>query len=162
MIELLLALLHFIAGATGVLLVYGGDYIPPAKHILISGVVLTIVYYTTTFILQHRSKKAKRLVMFSITVYISVFLSSYLYSVWTFDKLFSAEVIMKVILFMLLLVSVYGNILYMRAETSYKKKRGNQRIQVPRKESLIEKYKNRNQEPEQEVILILGESTENE
>ncbi|MFZ7947171.1 MULTISPECIES: hypothetical protein [Bacillaceae] len=161
MIQLMVALLHFVAGGIGVALMMGGEYIPSPKLIMLAGSALTLVYYAASFVTKGRSKKIRRLLVFSLTVYISLLLSSYLYSAWTFDKIFSAAMMMKAILFMLLLLSTYGNFLYMRAESSYKKKRGNQRIKEPAQESMYEKWKNRKQEPKQEVMIVLGESTEN-
>ena len=162
MIQLLLALLHFAAGGIGVALMMGGEYIPSPRLILLTGLALTLIYYAASFLTKGRSKKLQRMLVFSLTVHLSLLLSSYLHSVWAFDKIFSAEMMMKAILFMLLLLGTYGNFLYMRAESSYKKKRGNQRIKEPAQESMYKKWKNRKQEPKQEVMLVLGESTENE
>lgn len=162
MVQLLIALLHFVVGGVGVALMLGGDYIPSPKLILLTGAALTIGYYVTAFATKRNSRKLQRLLVFSLTIYVAMLLSSYLHSVWTFDKIFSAEMIMKAILFMLLLVGVYGNFIYIRAETSYKKKRGNQRIKEPPQESMYEKWKNRKKKSKQEVMIVLGESTDNE
>jgi len=70
---------------------------------------------------------------------------------------------MKLTLVMLGLIGVYLNVVFIRAEISYKKKRGNQRIEEQPNKSYFEKRKEEKERIERgEVRIILGASTDNE
>lgn len=163
MIQLTIALINFILGGLGVMFMFNGDFIPQPKTILVLSLILIVLYYGFKLYTKQASKKLDRLMYVSIGIYVSLLFSSFIYHSWKFDKLLSNTVMMKVVLFMLLLLSIYGNVLFLRAESSYKKKRGNQRIKETPEKTLLEKFRERNKvEDNQDVKLILGESAENE
>jgi len=70
---------------------------------------------------------------------------------------------MKLTLVLLGITGIYLNIVFIRAEISYKKKRGNQRIEEQPNKSYFEKRKEEKERIERgEVRIILGVSTDNE
>jgi len=70
---------------------------------------------------------------------------------------------MKLTLVLLGITGVYLNIVFIRAEISYKKKRGNQRIEEQPNKSYFEKRKEEKERIKRgEVRIILGASTDNE
>ena len=70
---------------------------------------------------------------------------------------------MKITLVLLVTVAVYLNAVFIRAEISYKKKRGNQRIEEQPNKSYFEKRKVEKERIERgDVRIILGASTDNE
>jgi len=70
---------------------------------------------------------------------------------------------MKLTLVLLGITGIYLNIVFIRAEISYKKKRGNQRIEEQPNKSYFEKRKEEKERIERgEVRIILGASTDND
>jgi len=70
---------------------------------------------------------------------------------------------MKLTLVLLGITGIYLNIVFIRAEISYKKKRGNQRIEEQPNKSYFEKRKEEKERIERgEVRIVLGISTDNE
>jgi len=79
------------------------------------------------------------------------------------EKFLSRLTMMKLTLVLLGITGVYLNIVFIRAEISYKKKRGNQRIEEQPNKSYFEKRKEEKERIERgEVRIILGVSTDNE
>jgi len=69
---------------------------------------------------------------------------------------------MKLTLVLLGVIGIYLNIVFIRAEISYKKKRGNQRIEEQPNKSYFEKRQEKKERIERgEVRIILGASTDN-
>lgn len=161
MLLVVMALLNMILCGVGFTVIFNGVTIPEPMEILAIGAVGTFLYYGYKTISGERYKRADQLMMLVITFYISLFLSCVLYSVWTFDQVFGALSVTKVILFLLLLLSIYGNLLYIRAVSSYKKKRGNQRIKEDPKDGLWQRLLSKKQEEVRDVYLVLGESADN-
>lgn len=158
-----IALANLLLSGIGITLIFNGVSVPEPTNVLIIGSVGTLFYYGFMLSNGIQHKQANRIMLVAVSMYMSIFLSSVLYSVWTFDLMFSALVMAKGVLFLLILLSLYGNVLYMRAVSSYKKKRGNQRIKEPPKESVFSLFrKHKNESNNKEVYLILGESAENE
>lgn len=98
-----------------------------------------------------------------MTLFGAMFFASLIYSVWDMEKFLSRLTMMKLTLVLLGITGVYLNIVFIRAEISYKKKRGNQRIEEQPNKSYFEKRKEEKERIERgEVRIILGVSTDNE
>ena len=66
-------------------------------------------------------------------------------------------------LVLLVIVAVYLNVVIIRAEISYKKKRGNQRIEEQPNKSYFEKRKEEKERIDRgDVRIVLGASTDND
>jgi len=79
------------------------------------------------------------------------------------EKFLSRLTMMKLTLVLLGITGIYLNIVFIRAEISYKKKRGNQRIEEQPNKSYFEKRKEEKERIERgEVRIVLGISTDNE
>ena len=79
------------------------------------------------------------------------------------EKFLSRLVMMKLTLVLLGITGVYLNVVFIRAEISYKIKRGNQRIEEQPNNSYLERRKEEKKRIERgEVKIILGVSTDNE
>ncbi|MGE7920662.1 hypothetical protein ACQKM9_17255 [Viridibacillus sp. NPDC093762] len=98
--------------------------------------------------------------------YICLILANGLRNNWTLETLIKASTFSKFILVMLLITVTYLNIIYIRAESNIKKKRGNQRIQVEPNngKNLFKTLSQYNKEREYEknnIVIILGKKTNN-
>lgn len=142
---------------------YNGVYIPSVKLILLSGLMAIAIHFIVCRIQPNKNKKLDKLMGFSMTLFGVMLLSSFVYSSWKMEKFLSHFTMMKLTLVLLVVVAVYLNVVFIRAEISYKKKRGNQRIEEQPNKSYFEK---RNEEKERiergDVRIILGASTDNE
>ena len=79
------------------------------------------------------------------------------------EKFLSRLTMMKMTLVLLVIVAVYLNVVIVRAEISYKKKRGNQRIEEQPNKSYFEKRKEERERIKRgEVRIVLGVSTDND
>src|SRR5690606_6440018 len=116
------------SAALGVTIMYNAVYIPSAKLILVSGLITLATYFIVKQVQQSRNKKLDKLMSISMTLFGSMFLASLIYSTWDMEKFLSRLTMMKLTLVLLGITGVYLNIVFIRAEISYKKKRGNQRI----------------------------------
>jgi len=149
--------------ALGVIAMYNAVYIPPAKLILIFGLTVTVIYFIVKCIQQRKNKKLDRLMSFTMSLFASMLLSSLVHSAWDMEKFLSRLTMMKMILVLLLIVALYLNVVIVRAEISYKKKRGNQRIEEQPNKSYFEKRKEERERIKRgDVRIVLGESTDND
>ena len=100
---------------------------------------------------------------FTMTLFASMFLSSLVHSAWDMEKFISRLTMMKMTLVLLVIVAVYLNVVIVRAEISYKKKRGNQRIEEQPNKSYFEKRKEERERIDRgDVRIVLGASTDND
>ncbi len=100
---------------------------------------------------------------FTMSLFASMFLSSLVHAAWNMEKFLSRLTMMKMTLVLLVIVAVYLNIVIIRAEISYKKKRGNQRIEEQPNKSYFEKRKEERERIERgDVRIVLGASTDND
>ncbi len=151
-----------VLGIAGFTSMYNGWYIPSPKVWLMVGLALVVGYYVTSMG-QAKKKKLDRLVAFSLTLFGVMILGSMVYSGWKMEKLITAFTMMKITLVLMGIIGIYLNIMFIRAEISYKKKRGNQRIKEQPNKTYFEKLREkREQEKSNELVLVLGKSTDNE
>lgn len=161
--QALVVAISFILATSGVTLMYNAVYIPTTKLILISVLMILAIYVIVKRIQQRRNKKLDRLMSFTMSLFAAVFLSSLVHSVWDMEKFLSRLAMMKMTLVLLVIVAVYLNVVFIRAEISYKKKRGNQRIEEQRNKSYFEKRKEGKERIKKgEVRIVLGASTDND
>src|SRR5690625_399985 len=111
-----------------------------SSHYLYIGIALAIIYLIVRRT-HSINKWADRLVVLSSTLFVVQMGTSYIYFNWKMTSLISAYSIMKILLVLLTLTAVYINFAYIRAEQSYKKKRGNQRIKSEPKKPIMEQLK---------------------
>ena len=98
-----------------------------------------------------------------MTLFGAMFIASLVYSTWDMEKFLSRLTMMKLTLVLFGITGIYLNIVFIRAEISYKKKRGNQRIEEQPNKSYFEKRKEEKERIERgEVRIILGASTDND
>ena len=162
-LQVLIVAISFLAAALGVTAMYNAVYIPPAKLILILGLTVTVIYFIFKRLQQRKNKKLDRMMSFTMSLFASMLLSSLVHSVWEMEKFLSRLTIMKVTLVLLMIMTVYLNVVIIQAEISYKKKRGNQRIEEQPNKSYFEKRKAEKERIEKgEVRIILGGSTDND
>ncbi len=98
-----------------------------------------------------------------MTLFGAMFIASLVYSTWDIEKFLSRFTMMKLTLILFGIIGVYLNVVFIRAEISYKKKRGNQRIEEQPNKSYFEKRKEEKERIKRgEVRIILGGSTDND
>ncbi|MEN1969678.1 hypothetical protein WMZ97_16570 [Lentibacillus sp. N15] len=146
-------------------LMFKGVYIPSGKTPFFIGIAFGLIYLLVGHLFNtDRSKRLNRMLIFSISLYIAFSLGGLVYYHWKMDYFISSLFMMKISLAAITAFLIYINVIYIRAEISYKRKRGNQRIQKESKKGQIDRWleKKKEKEDSNEIIIILGNSTESE
>ena len=77
---------------------------------------------------QKEGNKNKEVYLLSITaIYINLAISTFIHNIWSTEKIFTQQGITKLSIFVFLAMSVYLAIAYIRARSTYKQVKGNQR-----------------------------------
>lgn len=157
------SLIWFALGGMSVMLFYNEKFIANPQLYLVLVFAVFLSHNIIKALKGERNKRVDRLVYLTMTVFISLFLSSLIYKHWTSERFITAKLLSNSILSILIFGGLYLNVMIMRAEDSYKKKRGNQRIKEQPGESLIDKWKKkRESKKNKEIYITLGVSAENE
>lgn len=163
MLQIIVALISFGVSGYGITLMWEGNFIPEPVWFIVLGIGTLIVHIIIRYLTQDKKRKIDRLVTVTTTIYGVLVISSFIYYNWTLDKFISATFLMKLAMVILLVLTLYINYVVMRAEISYKKKRGNQRIKEQPKETIIEKWKRRKEQKKlNEIYIVLGEAEESD
>lgn len=163
MLQMIVALISFGLSGYGAMMLWEGNYIPKPVWFIVLGILTMIIHLVIRHITQENKRKTNRLVSVTVSIYGVLTVASFTYYQWKFEKFISAASMMKVVLFLLLFSALYLNYVVMRAETSYKKKRGNQRIKEQPNETVIQKWRKRKKSKEaNDIYIVLGESAESE
>ena len=129
---------------------------------LIPAIALITLYLFNRRVHQE-NRKADKLMILSSSFFTVAIISHFIYSNWKLINLISEIMMAKIIVVLLGLFALYINIIYIRAEQSYKKKRGNQRIREEPKQGYIEQFmegfKKKEKNPN-EIVLQIGLSAE--
>lgn len=142
---------------------FKGIYIPGGKTPLIIGLVFGVLYYLIKYLFgEKKSAKITRLLIFSLSLYVSISLGSLTYNHWKWESLITSSTMMKIILIVLSVAIIHLNILYIRAEISYKRKRGNIRIQQEQPKNHVKSWLENRKKNGEELSIQLGVSTETE
>ncbi|WP_210469074.1 hypothetical protein [Sporosarcina sp. 6E9] len=161
--QVIIVVISFLSAALGVTVMYNAVYIPSVKLILITGLIALVTYFTIKQLQQSKNKKLDKLMSISMTLFGAMFIASLVYSTWDIEKFLSRFTMMKLTLILFGIIGVYLNVVFIRAEISYKKKRGNQRIEEQPNKSYFEKRKEEKERIKRgEVRIILGGSTDND
>ncbi|QUW20905.1 hypothetical protein JSQ81_13900 [Sporosarcina sp. Marseille-Q4063] len=161
--QVIIVVISFLSAAFGVTIMYNAVYIPTAKLILISGLIALVTYFVLKQLQQSKNKKLDKLMSISMTLFGAMFLASLVYSAWDLEKFLSRLTMMKLALVLLGIIGVYLNVVFIRAEISYKKKRGNQRIEEQPNKSYFEKRREEKEKIQRgNVRIVLGASTDND
>lgn len=108
-------------------------------------------------------RKMEKLMSITMTLFGVMFLSSFIYSVWDMEKFLLRLTMMILILVLLGITGIYLDVVFIRAVISYKKKRGNQRIEEQPNKSCFDKRKEvKERIGRGEVRIILGGSNDND
>ncbi|MFS0689010.1 hypothetical protein AB1K89_07200 [Sporosarcina sp. 179-K 8C2 HS] len=161
--QVIIVAISFLTAALGITSMYNAVYIPTSKLILISGLTVTVIYFIVRRLQQQKYKKLDRLMSLTLSLLAAMFLSSLVHAAWNMEKFLSRLTMMKMTLVLLVTVAVYLNVVFIRAEISYKKKRGNQRIEQQPNKSYFEKRKEERERIKRgDVRIVLGASTDND
>mgnify|MGYP001230980154 CR=1 FL=1 len=145
-------------------LMYKGVYVPNWKIPLFMIFVFASVYSFARYLMGERKvAKVARLYIFNLTMFVVYMLSAVVYHNWKMESIISRFSMMKLTMIILIIAIIYLNFVYIRAEISYKRKRGNIRIQQEKPKTLAERWKEwRARKDNNEIIIKLGNSTESE
>lgn len=162
LLSLIIVVISIMVNVSLFFLMYKGVYIPSGKTPFLIGIITVVLYWIVgRFAGEQRSKNLTRTLIFSVSMFIPYSLSSLVYHAWKADKFISSLSVMKIVLFIAMAIVVYLNVVYIRAEISYKRKRENQRIQKEPKKSKFQLWKERKEKEKNKVVSIqLGQSTE--
>ncbi len=118
-----ISLLASILAITGYCLMFQEIVIPAPMFPLISASSLFLLYAVSKWARKKDSTNVNRLVVLTIALFIVMFIGSLAFKFWQWEQMVTREFIMKLTIVLLGLLGVYLNIMYMRAESSYRKKR---------------------------------------
>lgn len=162
MITLGVVLLSFVTNVVLYYLMYKGIYIPSAMMPILLALIMLCIYFMIGKIFGgNTNPKVTRVFLFSLTLYLPSTLGSLTYAHWKWKSLISPFGMSRIILVITALGIIYLNFVYIRILISYKRKRGNIRIQKEQPKSLLERWRNR-KEGKEEISLMLGRSSEAE
>lgn len=144
---------------------WAGHLVMKPMWLLSLGLITIVIYMLLRVIEQESRPNLNRLMTVTMSVYVVLFLGSVIHYEWIFDRFISASFLSRVVMMLLLLVVLYLNFIFMRMESSYKKKRGNQRIKESSKGTFFEQLKGlfkKEQGNPNDIFILLGEVTDNE
>lgn len=155
----IVAIVSSVLNVMFLILIYKGIYIPNWKVLLLLIVLFVSVYGLARFVIgEPKDSKVFRVHVFNVTMFVAYMLSVLVYHNWKLERVISPFGMMKITLLILIALIVYLNFVYIRAEISYKRKRGNIRIQQEKPKSIFEKLKEK--KSDDEIVVQLGFSTE--
>lgn len=136
----------------------------PSPLICINLIILTLGLYIVQFIQKQRNKIKESTLILTISIYINLFLSSSLYNMWEWERVFTKEAITKLVLTLLTILTIYVVYVYVQMKLNYKKVKGNQKQRnwgpLSRGKNIF--LRRRNQEKGKgEIYLTLGNIYEN-
>lgn len=162
MTPLIFSFVMFLLSGLSALLLYNEKIIlTPGMYLIVSLIIALVYIYIRRG--SREDKRADKLTILAISVFMSNILTSLIRREWELTNIISQSAITKISTVILVLSVMYLNFLYVRAEYSYKKKRGNQRIQEEPEESLFTQlFSNKKERDDDDVFLVLGKSADNE
>src|SRR5699024_9131841 len=131
------------------------DFIVSSVYLFISVILLWFLYDETwlfsskvylivflamgiVYLLLRRAygyaKNTDRMIVLSLSFVVVAILSSVVHSGWKLTNYVESSTMLKISIILLVGIAVYLNAVYLRAEHSYKRKRGNQRLKEEPKE----------------------------
>ncbi len=126
MIQKILSVLLFAGSIIFYILAYVGKLVISPMWAL-NLIILTIGLFVLHWLRKEGKKIWEVFYFFSILNYFMLMIASFIYQVWTFEKIFTKLGITKLSLFLFFLVTIYLTIVYARVKTNYKTVKGNQR-----------------------------------
>lgn len=161
-----ISLIALMLVGVGITLMLNEVYIPAQLSLLVTMGIMTSIFFAVKLLRKKKEvgKAAGRILIMANTLFIVMLLASLGYEYWRWEALISNATMMKVILVLLGVFALYLNMMYFRAEVSYKEKRGNQRI----KDVPDENYKEVKEVAKEaksgkgDIAVVLGESRERE
>lgn len=159
-----LSFIAFLISSFYLVAIYYNLFILSPSMYLITGITVGVIYMFNRRTNDY-NRKADKMMILSTTSFIVAMVSSFIYKNWKLTNVISEMNITKIMVVLLGVTSLYLNFVYIRAEQSYKKKRGNQRIKQETKQGYIEEivsgFKNKEEE-QKELYFKIGEWAENE
>lgn len=116
----------FIGGVILVVTTYKGWFVPSPLMAFNLG-LLSLGLLTFQIIRKGGNRKKEAWLLFTTTLYINLFISSIIYKIWPYEKVFTKIGITQMTMFVLFILGIYLNIAYIRAKITYKRVKGNQR-----------------------------------
>lgn len=144
---------------------WSGHLVMKPMWIVSLGAITIVGYMLLRIIEQESNPKLNQLMNVTMSVYVVLFIASLIHYKWIFDRFISASFLSKAVMLLLLLIALYLNFIFIRMESSYKKKRGNQRIKEKSKGTFIEQLKalfKKEQGNPNDIFIFLGEETNDE
>ncbi|GAB3051335.1 type IV secretory system conjugative DNA transfer family protein [Virgibacillus ainsalahensis] len=157
------SILGFILATSGYFLMFQEIVIPAPLYPLSAAGVILLLYLINRWGKKAVTSGINRLVALTITLLIVLSIGSLAFEYWQWEQMVTREFMMKTALLLFGVFGIYVNIMYMRAEAAYRKKRGNQRIKEQPEEGYTEYKKDLKQSKHKkssEIVTVLGNSLE--
>lgn len=121
-----LSAIVFLGGLALIFTTYKGIFIPSPWLSLNLG-LLALGLYGIHMYRKEPNKKKEILLLFTVSVYANLIISAFIYSIWSFEKIFTKQGITQMSIFVFMVLSIYLCVAYIRARITYKQVKGNQR-----------------------------------
>ncbi|WP_234402436.1 type IV secretory system conjugative DNA transfer family protein [Oceanobacillus damuensis] len=160
-----LTLSAFVIALAGVVFMLRGVVIPDPILTLVASTAILVSYFTLKKVTDTRSNKLDRLMALTMTLFGIMATASFIYDHWQWESLVTDSFMLKLSLIIFGMIGIYMNLVYMRAETAYRKKRGNQRIKEKPAEGYTEykkEFKKSRLKKNEDIVTVLGNSMEHE
>lgn len=99
----------------------------PSPLISFNLALLTLGLFGLHVYRKEGNRKKEVLLLLATLSYVNLIISGFIYSIWSYEAIFTKKGITQMSIFVFLLVSLYLTIAYVRARITYKQVKGNQR-----------------------------------
>lgn len=103
------------------------DWFVPSPFLSFNLGLLTLGLFIIHMIRREDNRKKEVMLISTILLYLNLMISGFIYKIWSFEAIFTKQGITKMFIFVLLIISIYLVIAYVRAKINYKQVKGNQR-----------------------------------
>lgn len=125
-IQFWLSVILLIVGLGLLLSAYMGWYIP-SPYLSFNLTLLSAGLFGIHVLRKDTDRKKEVMLLLTITLYINLIISSFIYKIWSYETVFTKQGITKMSIFIFLILGIYLTIAYVRARITYKQVKGNQR-----------------------------------
>lgn len=121
-----LTLLLVVAG-TGLIATAYMDWYVPSPLLSFNLGLLSFGLFGIQLLRKDHNRKKEFMLLSAGLLYLNLLISGFVYRIWKYETIFTKQGITKMFIFVLLILSIYLIVAYIRAKITYKQVKGNQR-----------------------------------
>lgn len=126
LVQIWLSVILLILGIILIVTTYQDIFVPSPTLSFNLG-LLSIALFGLQVLRKEGNRKKEVMLLSTVAIYINLLISGFIYKIWSFETIFTKQGITKMMMFILLVLSVYLIVAYVRAKITYKQVKGNQR-----------------------------------